>query len=101
MTVPQTDRIRLTSDAPFTPTYVEARLSKKHVDPGSIYASRVKGRQIMLDNPARESQRRKSQEEKKQRVRAEKQKRKARRDVLGKREAKAKGLWKLEGEQAK
>jgi ribonuclease P protein subunit POP4 len=61
----------------------------------------VKGRQIMLDNPARESQRRKELGEKKQRAKVEKERRKARAGGLGKREAKARGLWQLDKEQAK
>jgi ribonuclease P protein subunit POP4 len=55
----------------------------------------------MLDNPARESQRRKELGEKKQRAKVEKERRKARAGGLGKREVKARGLWKLDKEQVK
>lgn len=54
----------------------------------------------MLDNPPRESQQRKSLREKKRRIEAEKERRRERKGVLGKREAKAKGLWVLAKDQA-
>lgn len=64
-----------------------------------MYASRVKGRQILLENPARESRAMKELEEKRMRKRKNKEKKKL--GIIGKREAKEKGVWKFDNEQAK
>jgi ribonuclease P protein subunit POP4 len=64
-----------------------------------MYASRVQGRQILLENPARESRARKELEEKKRRQKAEKGK--ERKGIISRREAKEKGVWRLDKTQAK
>ena len=64
-----------------------------------MYASRVKGRQILLENPARESKAMKELEKKRVRKKSEKEKKKL--DILGKREAKEKGVWKFDQSQTK
>lgn len=64
-----------------------------------MYASRVKGRQILLENPARESRAMKELEEK--RVRKKRDKEKKKRGIIGKREAKEKSVWKFDQAQAK
>jgi ribonuclease P protein subunit POP4 len=64
-----------------------------------MYASRVKGRQILLENPARESRAMKQLEEKRMRKRRDKEKKKL--GIIGKREAKEKGVWKFDTAQAK
>ncbi|KAH9946195.1 RNase P/MRP, p29 subunit [Epithele typhae] len=47
-------RLKLDTSSPFTPTYVKRNLTASS-DPSQTYASRVQGRQILLENPARES----------------------------------------------
>ena len=64
-----------------------------------MYASRVKGRQILLENPARESKAMKELEEKRMRKRRDKEKKKL--GIIGKREAKEKSIWKFDQAQAK
>ncbi|TFK61704.1 hypothetical protein BDN72DRAFT_736118, partial [Pluteus cervinus] len=64
-----------------------------------IYTSRIKGRQIMLGNPAKESRTKNLLDEKKARRNAQKEKKKT--GVIGKKEAKLKGVWKLDEAQAK
>jgi len=85
-------RIRLTSTAPFTPTYVKSNVTRTS-DPAQIYASRVQGRQILLDNPARESKLKKIKEEKKVKRLAEKAKRDA--AVMGRRDPRRADIWRL------
>lgn len=64
-----------------------------------MYAMRVKGRQILLENPARESRAMKELEEKRMRKRRDKDNKKL--GVIGKREAKEKGVWEFDKTQAK
>ncbi|KAF8799049.1 hypothetical protein BYT27DRAFT_7227965 [Phlegmacium glaucopus] len=64
-----------------------------------MYASRVKGRQILLENPARESKAMKELEGKRMRKKRDKEKKKL--GIIGKREAKGKGIWKFDEAQAK
>lgn len=82
----------------YTQTYVTSNLSLSS-DPAGMYASRVKGRQILLENPARESRAMKKLEEKRMRKRRDKEKKKL--GIIGKREAKEKGVWKFDDAQAK
>ena len=84
--------------APFTPTYVMSNLSLSS-DPAGMYNARVKGRQLLLDNPTRESRAKKERDEKRAKQRAEREKKKS--GVLPKKKAKEMGLWKLDEEQAK
>jgi len=64
-----------------------------------MYAIRVQGRQILLENPARQSRARKELEDKKRRRKAEKEKKQ--RGIISKREAKEKGVWRLDERHAK
>jgi len=68
-------------------------------DPGGMYASRVQGRQILLENPARESRAKKELTEKRARQKAEKERKK--KGGIGKREAREKGVWRLDETQTK
>lgn len=86
-------RVKLSTDAPFTPTYIQASLTQPG-DPQGIYTSRVKNRHIVLENPARASNVQKEHDAKKGRRKSEKKKRKI--VALGRRPTDAKGLWKLE-----
>jgi len=67
-------------------------------DPDTKYLDRVHGRQLLLENPARDSRKRK-EEEKHEKTQERKKQQRAR--GIGKREAVAKGAWKLDKEQAK
>ncbi|OJA09111.1 hypothetical protein AZE42_02579 [Rhizopogon vesiculosus] len=51
--------VKLNTDAPFTPTYVESSLTQSG-DPQSICTSRVNNRHIVLENPPRTSRAQKS-----------------------------------------
>jgi len=64
-----------------------------------MYNTRVKGRQVLLENPVRESRAMKALAEK----RAIKKKERERKQlgIIGKREAKQKGVWKFDERQAK
>jgi ribonuclease P protein subunit POP4 len=43
------------SERPFTPTFVQSHLKKsRNLDAKALYESRVKGKQVLLENPARE-----------------------------------------------
>ncbi|KAF8229235.1 RNase P subunit p29-like protein [Tricholoma matsutake] len=64
-----------------------------------MYASRVQGRQILLENPARESRAKKELKAKRLRQKAEKEKK--RKGIISKREAKERGVWRLDETQAK
>ncbi|EIW83637.1 RNase P subunit p29-like protein [Coniophora puteana RWD-64-598 SS2] len=81
------------SSSPFTPTYVKTALTQAS-DPDTLYAQRVQGRTVLLENPARESRAKKEGNARRARKVAQK-KRKAL-GVMSSREAKGKGLWKLE-----
>ncbi|KAG1735342.1 RNase P subunit p29-like protein [Suillus paluster] len=86
-------RVKLNTDAPFTPTYIQASLTRSG-DPQGIYTNRVKNKHIILENPARASSAQKERDSKKARRESEKKKRKT--GALGRRSTYAKGLWKLE-----
>ncbi|KAF9467540.1 Rof/RNase P-like protein [Collybia nuda] len=64
-----------------------------------MYATRIKGRHILLENPARESRAKKELTEKRARQKALKDKKKL--GGIGKREAKEKGVWTFDKAQAK
>jgi len=64
-----------------------------------MYAARVKGRQILLENPARESRAMKELDEKRIRKKRDKEKKKL--GIIGKREAKEKNIWKFDEAQAR
>ncbi|KAF8063538.1 Rof/RNase P-like protein [Lyophyllum atratum] len=64
-----------------------------------MYASRVQGRQMLLENPARASKAKQALDEKRARIQAAKEKK--RKGIIGKREAKEKGVWRFDETQAK
>lgn len=85
-------RVKLNTDTPFTPTYIQASLTQSG-DPQGIYTNRVKNRHIVLENPVRVSNAQKEHGAKKARRESEKKRKAA---ALGRRSTDAKGLWKLE-----
>lgn len=96
----QNQRITFSSAHPFTPLYVEKHLSKSaNLDPKALYENRVKGRSVLLENPVRESRVKKERDEKK--ARRAKEKAQKQLGLIGRKEAKLRGLWELEEEQKK
>ena len=67
-------------------------------DPVTKYLDRVHGRQLLLDDLARDSRKRKEEEK---REKTQERKTQQRAHGIGKREVVAKGAWKLDKEQAK
>lgn len=89
------NRLTFKSSSPYIPQYVTSSLTASS-DPDAIYSNRVQGRQILLENPSRDARKRKEEEEKREKIQERKKAR-----GIGKREAAAKGIWKLDKEQAK
>ncbi|KAF9522153.1 RNase P/MRP, p29 subunit [Crepidotus variabilis] len=92
------ERLRFSTSSPFTPNYVSSNLSGSS-DPMAMYNARVKGRQILLENPAKESRLRKMQEERRTKKMTQKERKKV--GLIGRREAKQKGVWKFDSAQAR
>ena len=87
--------MKFNGTTPFTPTYVKDHVLRS-ADPVQTYASRVQGRQILLENPARESRSKKAREAK----------RTARAAAVsagqgGKTQSRKRGAWKLRKEESK
>jgi len=61
----------------------------------------VRGRKILLENPAKASRMSKEKEEKQKRRKEAKEKREKNKFILKRKEAKVKGIWRLEKEQAR
>ncbi|KAL5504010.1 POP4 [Sanghuangporus vaninii] len=92
------ERLVFSSAHPFIPSFVRSNLSKsKNLDPKALYENRVKNKQVLLENPARDSRLKKQHEEKKARRGKERERKKLK--LISKKEAKLKGLWKLEESQ--
>ncbi|KAI0664902.1 RNase P/MRP, p29 subunit [Cubamyces menziesii] len=92
------ERLKFDSVTPFVPSYVKRNVSLS-MNPSQAYASRVEGRQILLDNPARDSKTKKEREEKRAKRAAERARKAA--GVMGLQEGKRKGLWLLQKEDTK
>ncbi|THH32140.1 hypothetical protein EUX98_g2055 [Antrodiella citrinella] len=83
-----THRVTLNTQTPFTPKFVKDNVTRAS-DPSQVYASRVRGRQLLLDNPARESREKKKRECKKARKASLKA------GLVGRTDDRIKDLWKL------
>lgn len=94
----QNERLKLDTTTPFIPDYVKSSVTRSS-DPAQAYASRVQGRQILLENPARDSKAKKEREEKRAKRTAERARRAV--GVVSKKESRKRGLWKLRKEEAK
>ncbi|KAF5359205.1 hypothetical protein D9756_002887 [Leucocoprinus leucothites] len=92
------NRLTFKSSSPYIPQYVTSNLTATS-DPAAIYSNRVQGRQLLLENPVRDARKRKDEEDKRKKIQERKKRQKTR--GIGKREAVAKGLWKLDKDQAK
>jgi len=64
-----------------------------------MYNTRVKGRQILLENPPRESRAKKEREAKRAVNKQEKERKNL--GIIGKKEAREKGVWNFDESQAK
>ncbi|KAJ6492795.1 Rof/RNase P-like protein [Mycena vitilis] len=93
-------KLKLTAADPFTPKYVQSVVTQAP-NPAEIYATRVKGRMLLLDNAAKESRIRKEQNAKKAKEREAKERKKL--GVLGRRQGTTRelGLWGFDESQAK
>lgn len=89
----QETTISLSSSAPFAPSFVIASLTQSS-DPTAIYTSRVKGRTMLLDNPARDSRLKKEMEAKSELRKKEKERRKL--GIVGRRKRQERGIWKFD-----
>ncbi|KAI1795965.1 RNase P/MRP, p29 subunit [Ganoderma leucocontextum] len=94
----QNERLKLDTTTPFIPNYVRSSVTRSS-DPSQAYASRVQGRQILLENPARDSKAKKEREEKRTKRTAERARRAA--GVISKKESRKRGIWKLRKEETK
>lgn len=99
MILAQGSRLTFKSSSPYIPQYVTSNLTASS-DPDTKYLDRVKGRQLLLENPVHDSRKRKEEEEQREKAH-ERKKQQQRARGMGKREAEAKGVWKLDKEQAK
>lgn len=94
----QNQRVKLNSDTPFVPQYVKDNVLRS-ADAAQLYQSRVRGRQILLENPVREIKVRKEREERKARRAAANKRSDA--GVIANSTAQRKGLWKASAEKHK
>ncbi|KAI0831208.1 RNase P/MRP, p29 subunit [Trametes gibbosa] len=92
------ERLNFTSSTPFVPCYVKSIITTS-TDPAQAYQGRVAGRQMLLENPARESKAKAEREEKRIRRASGRSRRAA--GVLSKKEGQQKGFWKLRKEETK
>ncbi|THV04786.1 hypothetical protein K435DRAFT_835301 [Dendrothele bispora CBS 962.96] len=93
-------KITLTSAAPFTPSFVLSSVAQSS-DPTEVYVDRVRGRKILLENPAKVSRAQKEREKKEERRKEAKKNKNKNRLIMSRKEAKVKGVWRLEKEQAR
>ncbi|KAI0336435.1 RNase P/MRP p29 subunit [Cubamyces sp. BRFM 1775] len=92
------ERLKFDSSTPFVPSYVKQNVSLS-MNPSQAYASRVEGRQILLDNPARDSKAKKEREEKRAKRAAERARKAA--GMMSLKEGRRKGLWRLRKEETR
>ncbi|KAJ6626029.1 Rof/RNase P-like protein [Mycena sp. CBHHK59/15] len=92
-------KLKLTAASPFTPAYVKSVVTQ--ANPAEIYANRVHGRMLLLENSAKESRARKERDAKKAKAKEAKERKKL--GVLGRRQGSARelGLWGFDQSQAK
>ncbi|KAK0210871.1 RNase P subunit p29-like protein [Desarmillaria ectypa] len=91
-------RLKLSSASPFTPTFITSSVPQSS-DPVDIYATRVHGRKVVLENPVKESREKKDRLERKAKRKAHKEQKRL--GVVGRREAREKAMWRLDEHQAK
>lgn len=96
----QNQRVSFSSASPFIPTYVTSQLTQSS-DPAGMYTSRVQNRQVLLENPVRESKAKKERDEKKERRRKDAERKKKRAGGMGKRERRERGVWAFDETVAK
>lgn len=92
----QPERLKYTSSSPFTPAFVKNNLSQS-CNADELYATRVHGRKVLLDNPVKESRVKQERQAKKARKRKEQENKRLRL----KRETEDRRIWKLDESQAK
>jgi ribonuclease P protein subunit POP4 len=70
-------------------------------NPAEIYAERVRGRKILLENPAKTSRARQQSEDQRSKRKEAKKKRAKNKLLMKRRDAKLNGIWELEKGQAR
>ncbi|KAI0736974.1 RNase P/MRP, p29 subunit [Fomitopsis betulina] len=95
---PPCPRVKLNSSTPFTPAYVKDHILRS-ADPAQTYASRVKGRQILLENPAGPSRTKRLREEKSARRLSDKARKAA--GASSSRDARYASFWRLQRQETK
>ncbi|KAH9842811.1 RNase P/MRP, p29 subunit [Rhodofomes roseus] len=93
-----TQRVKLNSTTPFTPTYVKDHVLRS-ANPIQTYASRVKGRQILLENPAGTSRTKRLREDKKARRLSDKAKKAT--GAAPRRDVRQASFWRLKQQETK
>jgi len=95
------EKIVVSSTDPFNPKRYVDSITNPTANPAihSQYDSRVKGKHVHLENPQKES--RLTKERKEKRARREKHQARKKLGVMGRKEAKLKGVWTLPPEDAK
>lgn len=88
-------RAKFSLTAPFTPAYVQAHTPTN----SSSYTNRIQGRQILLENPARESQEKKERDARIARQKRDNARRKA--GIISRADAKRLRAWKLDKKACK
>ncbi|KIJ49435.1 hypothetical protein M422DRAFT_27802 [Sphaerobolus stellatus SS14] len=91
-------RLKLSSNAPFIPTYVQSLLPSG-VDTSTVYASRIQNRQIALENPAKQSRAKQLEEQRKARRLKDAVKRSI--QTLNRKEASVRGIWDLKKDETR
>lgn len=89
-------KVTFSSAAPFVPSYVQQHTPAENT---TAYTSRIQGRHILLENPARESRAKKVREA--QRARRERDEIRRKAGVMSRREAKQSGAWVFDKRQLK
>ncbi|KAG8957509.1 hypothetical protein FRC03_010070 [Tulasnella sp. 419] len=91
-------RLQFSTDSPLVPSLIAANLPSSF-DPATVYASRFQSKQILLENPVKESKYATTQKQKK--ARREKLQQRKETGVMGRNEAKRRSIWNLQKGAAK
>jgi ribonuclease P protein subunit POP4 len=85
----------MSTEDPFIPRHVISNLTGTS-DAQGVYAARIKGKHILLENPVRESREKKERDEKRAKKKKERERKAKGVGALGRRD----GLWRLDKDEA-
>ncbi|KAF6746934.1 Rof/RNase P-like protein [Ephemerocybe angulata] len=94
----QKTTLTLSSTSPFAPSHIISSVTQNS-DPTAIYNNRVKGRTMLLENPAKDSRLKKDLERKVQLRKEEKERRKL--GIVGRKKRQERGIWKFDRKEIK